>query len=217
MESKPSGTNRDGTERDIDEVRRRLRRQALACRRQLSAEERARKSQRIRQRLFDFAPFRRARRIHSYVSLAEEVDTHAIIQAVLARHGVVSVPRVRPGTHVLDHYDIHQFSDLVPGTFGILEPDPQRCNPTPIEQLDLIIVPGCVFDPRGNRLGYGKGFYDRFLQKTPALRIGLAFACQLVEQVPIHAFDVPMDVIITEDEWIFTGARDLPELSGLKF
>ncbi len=216
MQHRHSRTNPERNPGTIDKSKQRLRRQLVACRRQMSPEERSRKSRRIRQRLFDFAPFHRARRIHSYVSMPEEVDTHGIVEAVLAERGVISVPRVRPGTPILEHYDIHHISDLVRGTFGILEPDPSRCTPTPIEQIELVIVPGCAFDRRGNRLGYGKGYYDRFLAKIPALRIGLAFACQIVERVPTHHLDVPMDVIITEDEWILTGVRDLPELTGLK-
>ena len=94
--------------------------------------------------------------------------------------------------------------DLLPGYKGIPEPDPKlaHARSIPATQLEVVIVPGAVFDRRGYRLGYGGGYYDRFLalEAPQALRIGLCFDLQLVDQLPEEAHDVPMDWLVTEQE-----------------
>mgnify|MGYP003590435843 FL=1 len=92
--------------------------------------------------------------------------------------------------------------DLIPGYKGIPEPDPQlaHARSLPANSLEVVIIPGAVFDRRGYRLGYGGGYYDRFLalEAPQALRIGLAFDLQLVEHLPNEIHDIPMDILVTE-------------------
>ena len=98
--------------------------------------------------------------------------------------------------------------ELSPGMWGILEPKPEwrgrLDRRVEAAELDLIIVPGVAFDRRGGRLGFGKGYYDRFLRqvRADAVKIALAFECQLVEEIPMTEQDVCMDKVITE-KWIY--------------
>jgi 5-formyltetrahydrofolate cyclo-ligase len=90
---------------------------------------------------------------------------------------------------------------LVSGMYGTMHPDTIPA-PIPPDSIDLIIVPGLAFDRQGNRLGRGKGFYDRFLSRISTPRIGLCFQDQLLEEVPFNKEDIPMDKLITDQETI---------------
>jgi 5-formyltetrahydrofolate cyclo-ligase len=92
-----------------------------------------------------------------------------------------------------------RWDDLLSGTYGILEPSGSNGNEVESAALDLIIVPGVVFDRRGNRIGHGKGYYDQLLRKTSTIiSIGLLFECQLVNYIPVEEHDVRVRKIITE-------------------
>ncbi len=87
------------------------------------------------------------------------------------------------------------------GKYGIMEPEPcERVNP---RDLELVVVPGIAFDRQGYRLGFGKGFYDKFLSNTVALKVGVLYSFQLVEFVPRDTWDIPMDVLITEEGTLY--------------
>ena len=103
----------------------------------------------------------------------------------------------------MDAYVIEKSSVLVPDKFGVPIPDINRCAKANPERMDLILVPGVAFDCAGNRLGFGKGYYDTFLPQAPnAVKIALAYDFQIVEQLPAEPWDVPMDFIITENRVI---------------
>lgn len=148
--------------------------------------------------------YRAAEVIHTFVSWRDEVDTHAIIKASFAAGKRVAVPRVPPDKSQLEHYFISDFAALVPGTLGILEPSsgPGVHLAPENTHFDVIFVPGLAFDRAGNRLGYGRAYYDQFLAGTMALKIGLAFALQIVDEVPVAPHDQRVDLIITEQEVI---------------
>ncbi len=90
--------------------------------------------------------------------------------------------------------------DLAPSRWGIPEPQPERCPLVDPSQIDLVLVPGVAFDLRGNRLGYGAGFYDRLFQRLPpsALRVACLQDVLLLDRVPAEAHDVPVDLLLTE-------------------
>ena len=96
------------------------------------------------------------------------------------------------------------WEELRVGSYGILEPRIEKIRKTNVEDLELIIVPGIAFDKNGNRLGHGKGYYDRILGKTNATKIGLAFEFQIVGKIPTNENDKPVDIIITEERVIRT-------------
>jgi len=186
------------------EERTALRTQILTARNSLPPEERQRKSRAIAERLLALPEFSGAHRVFSYVSFRSEVETLPLITHCLNRGVTVSVPLTLPAEHRLLAYAITDpRRDLAPGYYGILEPAEALplVNPAAIE---VVVVPGSVFDVQGGRLGYGGGFYDRFLQGAApqALRIGLAFDLQVVAAVPLKSHDQQLDYLITETRTI---------------
>ncbi len=142
--------------------------------------------------------FKKAKSIHIYISKKYEPKTHKMIKFCWENSKKVSVPCVIPGTFELFHSELNSFDELSIQAFGVSEPSPKKKNATNPESLDLIIVPGIAFDLNGGRIGYGKGFYDRFLAQTRAFRLALAFDFQVIENIPTEFHDVLMNGIITQ-------------------
>ncbi len=146
--------------------------------------------------------YSQAHSIHCYVSMnaRKEVDTHAIINHCLNGGKAVFIPVMDTASNKLFHTEIADLNDLKANIWGVLEPD----NPTLKKYFlgDAIIIPLLAADANGNRLGYGKGYYDRFLATTNALKIGLIFDQFLVDHVPVEDHDIPLDIIITETQTI---------------
>ncbi len=169
-----------------------------ARRRQLAPAWKASASQAIISRLEALPTFQQAQVIHTYVAWRNEVGTHDLIRRLLQEGRRVAVPKVEPATGQLQHYFITAFSELQKGAFGILEPPLDPNGLAAPSQFDLVLVPGLAFDRAGNRLGMGKGHYDRFLAEVHAPKIALAYDFQLVEKLPVEAHDQRVNIIITE-------------------
>ena len=173
---------------------------ALRRRELLSEEECIRKSRLVIERLKEQSEFKNAKTILCYVSFRREVHTHELIQELLEEGKKrICVPLSNFPKKLIFPREITNFeTDLEEGNFGILEPK-ANARKIPLEEIDLVLAPGVAFDTCGNRLGYGGGFYDRFLNqipKTPA--IALAFELQMIEQTHCEAHDCLVDKIITE-------------------
>lgn len=134
-----------------------------------------------------------------YVSLPDEVSTDAIRSFLLGQGKTIVVPKVEKGN--LEFYRITGDSDLEAGVFGLLEPK-TTCPVADTKDVDVFLIPGLAFDRNGNRLGWGKGYYDRALASVKAIKIGLAYDCQIVPVVPVMQSDRAMDRIVTESEVI---------------
>ena len=137
-----------------------------------------------------------------YVSTVFEVDTKPLLKELLAQGCRVTVPSIDEGAKSVVSVEIKDpEKDLLPGSYGILEPRCELVNVFDVKSLDVILVPGLAFDRKNNRIGRGKGYYDRFLKTLPARvkRYGLAFDFQMFDQVPIENWDVPVDQVITND------------------
>lgn len=134
-----------------------------------------------------------------YAAKDSEVDTVGIVEHC-ARQGISIVyPRIVEGAsdRVLTFHDVTA-SELVPGMFGLREPL-ALAPAIALERIAAFVVPGLAFDLEGGRIGWGRGYYDATLSRAPAaLRIGLCFACQLVDRVPRDAHDIAMTHIVTE-------------------
>ena len=131
----------------------------------------------------------------------QDVETLEIIKRCLKVGVRVAVPLVESSTVSMVPLLIKDpGKDLVPGYYNIPEPDPEKTMPIEPAEIDAAVIPGSVFDINGGRLGYGGGYYDRFLvNKAPqAKRIGFAFELQVIDQVPVAPHDQPLDVLITE-------------------
>jgi len=153
----------------------------------------------IKKGLFDTMEYLSAQSIMFYVSFSNEVHTHEMIRDTLKNKSVI-VPKIIDGNIV--PLKISDFDELSPKTMGILEPVTN--NLFNIDKLDLVIVPAIAYDIFGNRIGYGKGYYDRFLKAVTCLKIGIVYEFQLVESIPIHKEDIPVDKIVTEKRVIDT-------------
>jgi len=186
------------------EERTALRAHILNARDSVPAEERQRKSRAITERLLALPEFNASRSIFAYVSFRSEVETLDLIAHCLKNGVTVSVPLTLPAEHLLLAHAITDMGrDLAPGYCGIPEPLTTLPLVDPAS-IEVVVVPGSVFDVHGGRLGYGGGYYDRFLQNAApqALRIGLAFDLQIVEAVPLESHDQPLDYLITESRVI---------------
>lgn len=135
-----------------------------------------------------------ARHILSFVNLADEIDT-SLINLYLARTGRLVLPKVVGET--LNTFRVsNPHGHLLVGSFGILEPNPKWCPEIDINLLDIILVPALGFDPHHHRLGYGRGFYDRFLKQIPDKQtIGIGFKEQLIPYIPSQAHDMPLEKV----------------------
>lgn len=161
--------------------------------RQLLLEEKLRRSDTIMAQVEQQEVFRNAKVVLLYWSMADEVQTHAFVDRWY-RDKVLLLPCVQGDDLVLRRYTGPEC--LVTGEqFGIGEPTGPEW--TDLETVDLIVVPGVAFDSHGNRMGRGRGFYDRMLKSTPnAVKIGVAYGFQMLDTIPVEPHDVPMDSVI---------------------
>ena len=153
--------------------------------------------------------FRSAGAIMLYAPIPREVDVEPVADAAWRAGKTVLAPKVDWSTERMQAVAIRSMDELVPGRFGLREPaggeggeSQSAVEAWPIAGIDLIIVPALAYDRAGNRLGRGAGFYDRFLAQPGrrAVTCGLAFAEQLVDHVPMHENDVPVDMLVTDAE-----------------
>lgn len=177
-----------------------LREAVLRRRAALPEQERASLSRRILAEVLDLPSYRLSNVVLAYASFGAELRTDEYLRRVLDDGKTLLLPRVEPGG--LRLYGVRDVvGDLVPGTWGIREPAPERCTRADPGTVDFALVPGVAFDLAGRRLGYGGGYYDRLLAEGPVGRASLvsgAFEVQIVEEVPADPHDVPVDVVITE-------------------
>lgn len=178
-----------------------LRREKILLRSGLSREERKRGSGRIMERLISQRIWKSAKTVLIYVSYGAEVSTEALIDRALLEGKAVFCPKVC-GTE-MEFYRIFSRADLKPGFHGIPEPEggtQYRRQPGKTGADVLLIAPGTVFDRKGNRIGYGGGYYDRYLgrfsKEDMPYCIGLCFFCQLAARIEPRAHDAAMDMVI---------------------
>lgn len=152
------------------------------------------KSKRIKEVLFSLEDFIKARNILFYYSFRSEVKTDIMIKEVLEKKRIF-LPKVEGKE--LKIYEIKGMNEVERGFCGIFEPLPYKL--VHFKEIEMVIVPGVAFDRMGFRIGYGKGFYDRFLHLHSFQKIALAFALQIVDKIPHTKEDIRMDKIITED------------------
>lgn len=177
-----------------------LRAEYVRIRTRIAPAMRATTDARILQRLVELPAWREARLVLTYVSFGSEVDTHALMQVAWDVGKQVAVPRCSR-SHSLDFYVISSEDDLEPGLRGLMEPSPDYGRPlTPPQMVgSLCIVPGLVFDADGYRIGYGGGYYDRFLAFYPGEKVALVRSRQLSgNPLPRDEHDVPVDWLVSE-------------------
>lgn len=183
---------------DIREVKKKLRTEFKNLRRNMPFEEKNSKDMAILDRVLKLPEYKSASIILTYVSTDIEVDTKALIQQALLDGKTVAVPRCTPGKIDMKFYVIHSLEDLEPGAFGVLEPSPEQCRELNRFHGSICILPGLGFDIQGYRLGYGKGYYDRFLSKYKGKNIGVCYNICLKSLLPHGRYDKMVDVLVTD-------------------
>ena len=188
----------------LNVAKRALREATFAARDALTPRWRARASQAIAARIEAMETFARARVVFLTLPYRSEWDAALLAQRALADGKIVAAPRVDAASRVLHPYRIEDLArDVAPGHLGIPEPRPD-CAPVALERIDWVLVPGIAFDPAGNRLGYGGGYYDRLLPRLArgVPRIAGAFEAQVVMAVPTAPHDIGVDCIATESRTV---------------
>lgn len=196
------------------ETKKEIRTRALKERGALLPEERNFRDQKIHSLAAAHPLFQNAREIYCYASFRDEVSTDGLLELAWKAGKKTAVPCVTDSLR-MEFYYIESLKELRPGYRGILEPEADMAEKaipgketgirldeglSPDEDRDiLIILPGAAFDRMGNRIGYGKGFYDRYLQRFPVCRrMGLAYSVQCVEEIPADPWDIRVEAVITE-------------------
>lgn len=183
-----------------------LRSRMIKKRDSILKDDRLSKSMIIKDTLFGIDEFNKAKTVLLYASYNSEVSTFAIMDECKKQGKHVAFPKCSlvDGVPNLTFYEVSKFSQLAGGYKGIPEPDTIKYNLKKIsDKIDVVIVPGVCFDKNGNRLGYGKGFYDRFLKKYPNVyRIGIAFDEQICDDIPTEKTDLAVNMIVTDKQII---------------
>ena len=186
-----------------------LRKQYLAKRKTISSEEITKKSQQICELFFQEIDLKKVEYLHIFLPIKKqnEIDTFLIIRRLQKEYPKINIVVSRSN---LDNFEMQHFmleeENLTENKWGILEPSSESRKEVQPEQIDLVIIPLLCFDKQGNRIGYGKGFYDRLLQKCSpkALKVGICLEEHIEWIEDLNEFDVKMDVCITPDEvWKF--------------
>ncbi len=182
-------------------AKRDLRKAILQERDALSIQEIRRRSEAASSRLFALPEFEKAYTIMFFVSFGSEIETKPMLEQAQKLGKRVVAPRSQPARRLLIPCEVRNpTEELIPGHYGILEPK-SECAVVPIEEIELVVVPGVAWGEDGYRVGYGGGYYDRFLRRCKqALRVGLALEMQVVPSVPHSRSDLPVDLLVTENK-----------------
>jgi 5-formyltetrahydrofolate cyclo-ligase len=179
-----------------------LRIQLHARRNALAAEDRTRFSASITRSLLALDAYRRARKVMAYMTFGSEFMTETFLRDALRQGKTIVLPRIDRIQDRLQLHGVCEFErELAAGPWGIREPRPDMCRVAELSAIDFILVPGLGFTVRGDRLGYGRGYYDRLLaDRGPRTAlVAAAFSAQMVDRIPVGEHDIPVDVVITEE------------------
>lgn len=182
---------------DIRQVKRELRQKYRALRSEMDPAQKAAEDIAIFRRLSESPMYQKAKVLLCYVSTGIEVDTRRILEQAFADGKSVAVPCCLDENGSMAFYYINSLSELSPATYGLLEPDPHKARIYTDESASVCIVPGFAFDANGYRIGFGKGFYDRFLHRYSGVKIGICYSSCITSRLPHGRHDIAADYIVT--------------------
>ena len=172
-----------------------VRKKIAALKKEMSEKEICERSEKIFRKLYGTDEFRAAKRVYTYVNYNQEINTKSLIEHCFKLGIEVLVPRVDSDT--MEFYRINSLSELSPGAYGIPEPAGAETPDNICE--GLMIMPGMAFDRQKHRIGYGGGFYDKYLMKHPGFfKIALCYDFQILDSISAEEFDIPADMIISD-------------------
>ncbi len=193
---------------DIRPIKKKLRSQAREMRRSMSPEVKQTLDRKIKNKLLNLWAVREAETVLCYVSTEIEVDTREFIEALLQMGKRVAVPRCEGGESEMNFYYINSLSELSSGSFGVDEPDPQKHIMVGNTKNSVCVVPAFMFDKNGYRLGYGKGYYDRYLSRYSGGTIGICYEDNLQGELFHGKYDRAVDLVVTDKEIITIGKEN---------
>lgn len=172
---------------------------ALERRRQIPPSKKNQWETQVCEHLAKMPELRQIKHILSYAAIEDELSLESFHQLVREAGNAIAFPVSRPGG-MMDAYIPTSPDDMKTGLFGIPEPDVRTASYLSPEEIDVVLVPCVAYDGKGNRLGHGGGYYDRYLPRcTQAMKILIAFVAQRLDRVPKTELDVPVDAIVTEE------------------
>ena len=183
---------------DLRQYKISLRERYRAQRSALTPQQKARLDRDVASHFFRLNQFQSCQTLLCYVSTSIEVDTTAIIRRALKNGKRVAVPRCVPGTREMEFYYIESLDDLSPGAFGVMEPEADPERKVKETAGSLCVVPGFCFDLAGYRLGYGKGYYDRYLNRYDGTRVGICYSGNVRNRLRHGRYDCAVDLLVTE-------------------
>lgn len=164
----------------------------------LSETERKNKEKVLYEKLFENKNFKNANCIALTIPFGTEINTYPIIEKLFSCNKVVCAPICEKETKKMTFYRIKSLDDLIDGYYGIKTPPEIKENIIEKDNIDLILVPGVGFDSKNFRIGFGGGYYDRYLKDYNGHTISLAFKEQIIDKVPKNEFDLPVELVITD-------------------
>lgn len=173
----------------------------------ISPEDKRKRDEYIFNRLTECQHYKEAGTVLCFVSTDVEINTHRIISHSLKLGKKVAVPRCTDKLGNMKFYLISSFSDLEKGLYGLLEPNTKKCRVFTDDANSICIIPGFAFDAKGYRVGFGKGFYDRFLKNYSGIKLGICYNECIVNKIPSGRYDIASDYIITE-KYIITCKKN---------
>ena len=190
---------------NVRERKRALRAQCKRLRAECPAQLKREMDKKLFERFVSLEEYAACDTLFAYISGEIECDTSAIILRALADGKRIAVPRCAERTNEISFYFINSYDDLEKGKYGILEPKTEVCERAEDFSRGLCLVPGLSFDLQGYRLGFGKGYYDRFLSRFGGVTAGICYAKCTLTELPRGAFDRAVDILITEKFMNRTG------------
>lgn len=190
---------------DIRVYKTELREKYKSVRKNMTVTERTAADKAILNRLQTLRSYKYCKTVLCYVSTPIEVDTRAIISAALQQGKQVAVPYCIPNTRQMEFYLINSLDELQKGAFSVDEPNPQTAQKLNDCSNSVCLVPGLCFDKFGYRLGYGKGYYDRFLNDYNGSTIGICYQNCINNRLITGRFDKSCSVVVTDKQLIFAN------------
>lgn len=185
---------------DIRPIKKEMRARAKEMRRSMSPEIKQSLDRKIKNKLLNLWAVREAHTVLCYVSTEIEVNTRGLITDLLKMGKRVAVPRCESDNGDMDFYYINSLSELSSGSFGVEEPDPQKNIMVGQTEGSVCIVPAFMFDKNGYRLGYGKGYYDRYLSRYKGATIGVCYSENLQQELYHGKYDRAVELVVTDRE-----------------